>query len=68
MSHNTQEMNDNGIGASVYALVSLGAWVLSTFLNFTMANVQTFVSILGGMMAVISGAVSIYKNLKKPSK
>ena len=65
MPYKSQEMENNSIGASVYALVSLVAWFGSTFLTFTMSNVQTFVSILGGLIAAISGAVSIYKNLKK---
>jgi uncharacterized Tic20 family protein len=65
MSYKSQEMENSNIGASVYALISLVAWFGSTFLTFTMANVQTMVSILGGLIAAISGAVSIYKNLKK---
>ena len=65
MPYKSQEIENNSIGASVYALVSLVAWFGSTFLTFTMSNVQTFVSILGGLIAAISGAVSIYKNLKK---
>ena len=65
MPYKSQEMENNSIGASVYALIALVSWFGSTFLTFSMANVQTFVSILGGMIAAISGAVSIYKNLKK---
>jgi len=59
-------MNDGSVSAQIYSLISVITWGLSTFLSFTMANVQTFVSILGGLVAVVSGAISIYKNIKKP--
>jgi len=66
MSYKPQEMENTGIGASIYALISLSVWFSSTFITVSMGTIQTVVSIMGGLIAAISGAISIYKNLNKP--
>jgi len=65
MPHKMQEMENTSLGASVYALISLSVWFSSTFITVSIGTIQTVVSILGGLIAAISGAISIYKNLNK---
>ena len=61
MSYKPQEMENSSISGSIYALASILVWT-----GVTIANVQAFVSVLGGLIAAVSGAISIYKNLNKP--
>lgn len=55
-----QGSNDN-LSASIYALISICTW----FATITIQDLQIAVSIMGGLVAIISGGVSIYKNIKK---
>lgn len=50
--------NNTPVGASIYALISLCTWFAS------IQNIQIGVQIIGGLVAMISGVVSIYKNIK----
>ena len=52
--------NHHPIGATIYAFISLGTWLLT----ITIQDIQIGVSIAGGLVAMISGLVSIYKNVK----
>lgn len=59
-------MNHSGVGGSIYSMIALVSWFTTTFLNIGMGEIQTAVSVLGGLVAMVSGVISIYKNMKKP--
>lgn len=50
----------NPISAMILSFISLGSWLLT----ITIHDLQVGVSIAGGLVAMISGVVSIYKNIK----
>lgn len=47
----------NGVYGS---LISLTAFI------FSIASAQAIVTVIAGLVAIISGSITIYKNLKKP--